>query len=261
MEESNLTARQLYAALKAGPRRARFGFGQKAALVNVDMQCAYTQPGTYGTAYETDPRQIEHTNAIAALCRAAGFPVVWTYCAYLDSGEDCGVWGTRSDTPDSLQNIKYGSPRAALDPRCEVQRGDIVWAKRMASAFFETPLASLLVFHRVDTVIVTGGSTSGCVRATVVDALSHGYRHDRAGGMRFRPARKPAFPEPLRHGGEIRRCAAGGRGAGCRAAHGRPARRRRGLRGGGHDGEHRLPARRRSRAAHRGADPVAGGAG
>jgi maleamate amidohydrolase len=176
MEESNLTARQLYAALKAGPRRGRFGFGAKAALVNVDMQCAYTQPDTYSTAYETDPRQIEHTNAIAALCRAAGFPVIWTYCAYLDSSEDCGVWGTRSDTPDSLQNIKYGSPRAALDPRCEVKKGDIVWAKRMASAFFETPLASLLVFHRVDTVIVTGGSTSGCVRATVVDALSHGYR-------------------------------------------------------------------------------------
>jgi nicotinamidase-related amidase len=48
--------------------------------------------------------------------------------------------------------------------------------KRMASAFHETQLASLLVWHRVDTVIVTGGSTSGCVRATVVDGLSHGYR-------------------------------------------------------------------------------------
>ena len=46
----------------------------------------------------------------------------------------------------------------------------------MPSAFFETPLASYLVWHKVDTVIVTGGSTSGCVRATAVDALSHGYR-------------------------------------------------------------------------------------
>jgi maleamate amidohydrolase len=176
MEESNLTARQYYAALKAGPQRARFGFGDRAALVNVDFQCAYTQPGTYPTAYETDPKQIEYTNAMAVLCRAAGFPVVWTYCAYLESGEDCGIWGTRTDTPDSLQNIKYGSPRAMLDPRCDVQKGDIVYAKRMASAFFETPLPSLLVFHKVDTIIVTGGSTSGCVRATVVDGLSHGYR-------------------------------------------------------------------------------------
>jgi len=176
MELSGKTARQLYAELKAAPTRLRFGFGAKAALVNVDLQCAYTQPGTYVTAYETDPRQCAHVNRLAALCRARGFPVVWTYVAYLPSGEDCGVWGTRGDTPDSLQNIKEGSPRAALDPRLEIAPSDIVMRKRMASAFFETNLGSLLTFHRVDTLIVTGGSTSGCVRATVVDGLSHGYR-------------------------------------------------------------------------------------
>ena len=103
--------------------------------------------------------------------------MVWTYVAYLDSGEDCGVWGTRTDTPDSLQNIKHGSRRAELDDRLEIDRArDVVLHKRMASAFHETSLASLLVWHRVDTLVVTGGSTSGCVRATVVDGLSHGYR-------------------------------------------------------------------------------------
>jgi maleamate amidohydrolase len=176
MEQSDKTARQLYEALKAAPARARFGFGRRPALVNVDLQCAYTQPGTYPTAYETDPAQLVHVNALAASCRASGLPVVWTYVAYLDSGEDCGVWGTRTDTPDSLQNIKEHSPRAALDPRLRIDPRDIVIRKRMASAFFETNLASLLVFHGVDTVIVTGGSTSGCVRATVVDSLSRGYR-------------------------------------------------------------------------------------
>jgi maleamate amidohydrolase len=176
VESSEKTARQLYQELKARPPRARFGFGAKAALVNVDLQCAYTQVGTYVTAYETDPKQLDHVNRLAALCRARGFPVVWTYVAYLPSGEDCGVWGTRTDTADSLQNIKDGAPRAALDPRVKVDSADIVFKKRMASAFFETHLASLLVYHRVDTVIVTGGSTSGCVRATVVDALQHNYR-------------------------------------------------------------------------------------
>ncbi|MBK1658525.1 isochorismatase family protein [Paracraurococcus ruber] len=176
MIEDGKTARQLYAALKAAPPRARFGFGRRAALVNVDLQCAYTQPDTYVTAYETDPRQVEHVNALAALCRGRGFPVVWTYVAYLPSGEDCGVWGTRTDTPDSLQNIKEGSPRAALDPRLDRAPADILINKRMASAFFETNLRSLLTFHRVDTVVVTGGSTSGCVRATVVDGLSCGFR-------------------------------------------------------------------------------------
>ncbi len=176
MIEDGKTARQLYAALKAAPPRARFGFGRRAALVNVDVQCAYTQPATYVTAYETDPDQIGHINRLAVLCRGRGFPVVWTYVAYLPTGEDCGVWGTRTDTPDSLQNIREGSPRAQLDPRIERAPGDITFNKRMASAFFETNLRSLLTFHRVDTVVVTGGSTSGCVRATVVDGLSCGFR-------------------------------------------------------------------------------------
>ena len=177
MELSNKTARAMYEEVKARPGRARFGFGAKAALVNVDLQKAYTAVGEFVTAYETDPRQTEYVNELAALCREHGLPVVWTYVGYMDSGEDCGVWGTRTNTPDSLQNIKMGSRRSELDDRLVVDRQrDIIVNKRMASAFHETHLASLLVWHKVDTVIVTGGSTSGCVRATVVDSLSHGYR-------------------------------------------------------------------------------------
>ena len=176
MQLSNKSARELYQEVKADPHRRRFGFGRKPALVNVDLQNAYTRPDEFVTAYETDPRQIEHVNSLARLLRAKHCPVIWTHVAYLESGEDCGVWGTRTDTPDSLQNVKVGSRRAALDDRCEVLPGDIVINKRMASAFFETNLGSLFNFHRVDTVIVTGGSTSGCVRATVVDSLSRSYR-------------------------------------------------------------------------------------
>jgi nicotinamidase-related amidase len=85
--------------------------------------------------------------------------------------------GTRTDTPDSLQNIKVGSRRAEFDDRLEVDRKrDIVIDKRMASAFHETNLDSVFNFHRIDTVVVTGGSTSGCVRATVVDSLQRSFR-------------------------------------------------------------------------------------
>ena len=177
MELSNKSARILYEELKARPMRARFGFGKKVALVNVDPQKAYTLPGEFVTAYETDPHQMEYINQLSALCRELGSPVIWTHVAYLPSGEDCGVWGTRSDTPDSLQNIKAGSRRAEFDDRLHIDRDrDIVINKRMASAFHETNVPSLLTWHKVDTVIVTGGSTSGCVRATAVDSLSHGYR-------------------------------------------------------------------------------------
>jgi maleamate amidohydrolase len=176
MESSDLTPRQYWAQVKANPNRAKFGFGQRPALVNIDLQRAYTDLAAFKTAYQTDPRQIEHINALSARVRALGLPVVWTYVAYLDSGEDAGVWGTRTNTPDSLQNIRHGSERAELDPRCDVQPGDIVMLKRMASPFFETNLWSLLTFHRIDTVIITGGSTSGCVRACAVDSLSRGFR-------------------------------------------------------------------------------------
>jgi nicotinamidase-related amidase len=177
MEQSDKTARQIYADVKANPSRARFGFGNKAALINVDIQKAYTRTDLYPTAYETNPNQLQHVNELASLMRDKGWPVVWTYVAYMESGEDCGVWGTRTDTPDSLQNIKFGSDRAQLDERLDVDRiRDVIILKKMPSAFHDTLLTSLLTFHGVDTVLVTGGSTSGCVRATAVDSLSRGFR-------------------------------------------------------------------------------------
>ncbi len=176
MELSDKTARQMYEELKADPDLARYPFGQKPIVVNVDLQCAYTSVGAYPTAYENDPQQMTHVNRLAALARRRGFPVVWTYVAFVESGEDCGVFGIRDDHENSLQNIRIGSPRAALDPRLEIEASDIVINKKMPSAFHETHLQSLATFHGCDTVIVTGGSTSGCVRATVVDALSRSYR-------------------------------------------------------------------------------------
>jgi maleamate amidohydrolase len=177
MQTSDKSARQLFAEIKANPTRKRFGFGRTPALINVDLQKAYTCVGEFATAYETDPKQLEYVNALSQAFRDKGFPVVWTYVAYMDSGEDCGVWGTRTDTPDSLQNIKVGSRRSEFDDRLVIDRQrDIIINKRMASAFFETNLGSVFNFHGVDTVVVTGGSTSGCVRATVVDSLQRSYR-------------------------------------------------------------------------------------
>jgi maleamate amidohydrolase len=177
METSDLTAREYYEHIRMNPGRPRFGFGRKAALVNVDLQKAYTCVGEYPTAYETDPRQLDHINELAEAARDRNWPVVWTRVAYMESGEDCGVWGTRTDTENSLQNIKRGSRRAELDDRLTIDPvRDVIYEKKMPSPFHETPLQSLLVWHQVDTVIITGGSTSGCVRAAAVDSLSRGYR-------------------------------------------------------------------------------------
>jgi maleamate amidohydrolase len=177
METSTKTAREIYQELKNNPARKRFGFGKKAVLVNIDPQKAYTRTDLFATTYETDPRQLEYVNTLAAKFRQLGWPVVWTHVAYMESAEDAGIWGTRTDTPDSLQNIKFDSQRSEFDDRLDIDKvKDVIYLKKMPSAFFETPLQSLLVWHQVDTVILTGGSTSGCIRATAVDSLSRGYR-------------------------------------------------------------------------------------
>jgi len=177
MIRSDKTAREVFEEVRANPARKTFGFGDKIAIVNVDPQKSYTRPDLYKTAYVTDPRQMEHTDRISNAARAKGLPVIWTHVAYMDNAADCGVWGTRTNTPDSLQNIKFGSERTEFDDRLTIDRSvDAVYTKRMPSAFFETQLNSFLTWHKVDTVVVTGGSTSGCVRATAVDSLSYGYR-------------------------------------------------------------------------------------
>jgi nicotinamidase-related amidase len=177
MEESSLTAREYYEQIKANPSRARFGFGRKPVIVNIDLQNAYTRVDEFKTAYETNPKQLDYVNQVSNLARGKGLPVVWTHVGFMESAEDAGIWGTRTDTPDSLQNIKVGSRRFEFDERLDIDLDrDVIYIKRMPSAFFETGLASLLVWHQVDTLILTGGSTSGCVRATAVDSLSRGYR-------------------------------------------------------------------------------------
>lgn len=178
MIRSDKTAREIFEETLANPARAKFGFGEKLAIVNVDPQKAYTRPDLFPkTAYITDPGQVTYINDISSAARAKGLPVIWTHVAYMENAADAGVWGTRTNTPDSLQNIKHGSERHQFDDRLTIDEAvDAVYTKRMPSAFFETPLASFLTWHRVDTVVITGGSTSGCIRATAVDALSHGYR-------------------------------------------------------------------------------------
>lgn len=177
MIRSDKTAREIFEDIRANPARARFGFGERVAIVNVDPQKSYTRPDLYKTAYVTDPRQMEHIDRISRKARDKRLPVIWTHVAYMDNAADAGVWGTRTDTPDSLQNIKFDSDRTEFDDRLHIDRAvDAVYTKRMPSAFFETPLASFLRWHKIDTVVITGGSTSGCVRATAVDSLSYGFR-------------------------------------------------------------------------------------
>ena len=121
MLSSDKTARQIFQEVMATPARKRFGFGHRLAIVNVDLQKAYTS-GEFETSYVTHPQQIELIDRLSAQARAKGLPVVWTRVSYMESAADAGVWGTRTDTPNSLQNIKFDSRRGEFDDRREKKR-------------------------------------------------------------------------------------------------------------------------------------------
>ncbi|WP_417625760.1 isochorismatase family protein [Pararhodobacter aggregans] len=175
MIPTDKTSKQIFRDYQAAPRVPERGLGQRIAQINVDLQRRYTDTASFPTAYDGHPRQFEGVNALAAAVRKLGGPVVWAYVAYLPDGADAGMWSRLSTTEWALHKVGHDSPQAELDPRLDIKDGDLTLHKRMSSCFFETHLASYLNWHRIDTVIVTGGATSGCVRGTVMDALSLGY--------------------------------------------------------------------------------------
>jgi nicotinamidase-related amidase len=150
----------------------RAGFGRRPALVVVDVSRGFTDPAS--------PLVCELDGVVEAICRlldgfrAAGHPVVFTTVAYDDAAKQAAA-AFIAKVP-ALLTLEAGSPWTEIDPRLAPLADEPVLTKLWASAFHGTPLASLLTAHACDSLVVTGASTSGCIRATAVDALQHGYR-------------------------------------------------------------------------------------
>ena len=121
MVTSGKTAREIFEEVRSNPARARFGFGEKLAIVNVDPQPSYTRPDLYPkTAYITEPRQMEHIDAISSAARAKGLPVVWTHVAYMTNAADAGVWVRRAESSClELDKHKLLSCRHSRDLRAD----------------------------------------------------------------------------------------------------------------------------------------------
>ena len=150
----------------------RAGFGRRPALVVVDMSVGFTDPAS--PLHCELEEVVEAIERLLAATRAARLPVVYTTVAYDEAAkEKARVF---IDKVPALLTLEVGSRLVEIDPRLAPQPGERVLTKLFASAFFGTTLASLLMVQQCDGVIVTGASTSGCVRATAVDALQYGYR-------------------------------------------------------------------------------------
>lgn len=153
----------------AGYSSHDIGFGRRSAMVVVDFQRALTE-GRFALGRSRHVlTALERSVPLLAHARRLGVPVLHTAVAF-DGPADLGNW----KMPE-LGRIKPGSAEAAIDPRVWDETDTYV-LKRYPSAFFGTETATILRHWDVDTVVVLGCMTSGCIRATVVDAFSHGLR-------------------------------------------------------------------------------------
>lgn len=148
------------------------GFGVRPAVVVVDLVRAYLDPESplYSPRYESVLRAV---STLVAAAHASSHPVVFTGVAYAKGGFDGGYFWRKVP---SLHVFEDGSTLREFDARLQPEQGDLTIMKQYASAFFGTSLASTLHAVGVDTLLIAGVSTSGCVRATAVDALQFGFR-------------------------------------------------------------------------------------
>jgi nicotinamidase-related amidase len=166
--------------------RARFarrvGYGQRPGLLVID--CQRYMVGERGVSDERYPSSCgaagwAAVDQIVRLCRAAragGVPIFFTRMALAPDGSDIGVYGRKRDLLQREDWCLESTPGSTLLPELEVEQGGTVMVKKKPSAFFGTPLAAYVIDRALDTLIVTGGATSNCVRASVFDASSYNLR-------------------------------------------------------------------------------------
>jgi maleamate amidohydrolase len=164
---SDEEARRVYA-------RARIGesvtMGSRPAVLVVDFSCGFTDPECPLGADLT--AEVEATRRLLEAARAKGLPVIFTTIGYDSSLKDGGLWLQKVPL---LAELQIGGRWVDIDPRLEPREDETIVLKKGASGFFGTNLASILVSQGVDSVILCGATTSGCVRATAIDLLQYGW--------------------------------------------------------------------------------------
>jgi maleamate amidohydrolase len=164
---SDEQAREIY-------KRARLGesvtLGERPAVLVVDFSCGFTDPECeLGSDLAAE---VEATRGLLVAARGRGVPVIFTTIGFEPNLKDGALWLQKVP---SLGALEVGGHWVEIDPRLERRDDETVVLKKGASAFFGTNLSAILVAQRVDTVILCGATTSGCIRATAVDLLQHGF--------------------------------------------------------------------------------------
>ncbi|WP_219971788.1 isochorismatase family protein [Rubrobacter xylanophilus] len=159
--------RRVYERARMG---GRLGLGERPAVLVVDFSCGFTDPECPLGADMT--AEVEATRRLLDAARGRGLPVIFTTIGFEENLVDGALWVRKVP---SLGELRLGSRWVELDPRLGRREDETLIVKKGASAFFGTNLAAILTSLGVDSVILCGATTSGCVRATAVDLLQHGY--------------------------------------------------------------------------------------
>jgi maleamate amidohydrolase len=150
----------------------KIGFGERPALIVIDMLKGFTDSNMpLGANLDS---QIAAQTPLVDVAHERGIPVIFSTVIYEEENiKDAGVWALKQS---GGRTLTAGSEAVKVDPRLPMKPKDILLAKKYASCFFGTDLVSRLLSRSVDTVIIVGCTTSGCVRATAVDAVQTGLR-------------------------------------------------------------------------------------
>ena len=169
------------AVLARGKFGRRMGFGRRPAVIVIDAQRYMVGAEGDDARWPSSCGEIGR-KAVAAIvdvvgvAQAARVPCFFTRFELERDGSDIGVYGRKRDLLDSEHWCLAGTPGAELVPQLTPAPGDVVFVKKKPSGFHGTPLLGYLVDRGIDTVIVTGGATSNCIRASVFDASSYNFR-------------------------------------------------------------------------------------
>ncbi len=154
----------------AGAFDGHLPFGSRPALLIVDFVVAYLLKDS--PLYAGVEDALASNERVLREARAAGIPIIFTNVSFQAGGKDGGLFYKKVP---ALKCFDAGSPLGAFPDTLQPHDGELVITKQYASAFFGTTLASTLTAIQVDTLLITGLSTSGCVRASALDALQHGF--------------------------------------------------------------------------------------
>jgi nicotinamidase-related amidase len=144
--------------------------GSRPAVLVIDFSCGFTDPDS---ALGSDCTEaVEQTKRVLDAARGKGLPVIFTTIGFEPSLKDGGLWLQKVP---ALGDLQIGGKWVEIDPRLEPRDDETIVMKKGASGFFGTNLASILVAQGVDSVVLCGATTSGCIRATAVDLLQYGW--------------------------------------------------------------------------------------